>query len=43
MARIWQYVGQFGTSGSGNGQFNAPKDMAVDEDYLYVADSGWRW
>ena len=28
-----------GSSGWGNGEFNGPEDVAVDGDYLYVADS----
>ncbi|WP_236860144.1 6-bladed beta-propeller [Candidatus Formimonas warabiya] len=35
------YAGQWGGSGSGNGQFNAPHMVAVDRDgNIYVADDG---
>lgn len=39
MARIWQFVGKFGSAGSGDGQFNTIRRVCVD-DYIYVADSG---
>ena len=31
--------GAFGSSGSGNGQFNGPEDLAVATDYTYIADT----
>ncbi len=36
------YIGKFGTSGSGNGQFANPSDLAFNNDgsKLYVADTG---
>lgn len=33
------YVGQFGTSGSGDGQFNYPEYIAIDDSHIYVADT----
>lgn len=34
----YAFVGQFGTFGTGNGQFNYPRGVTVD-DYIYVADT----
>ncbi|HXN38716.1 MAG TPA: RHS repeat-associated core domain-containing protein, partial [Solirubrobacteraceae bacterium] len=35
------YVGQFGTNGSGNGEFKEPQDVALDkEGHVWVADAG---
>ncbi len=39
MAAGWAYVGQWGSPGSGDGQFNEPKGIAVASNYtVYVAD-----
>ncbi len=35
-----EYLSQFGSKGSGNGQFNAPSALAVSEGEIYVADTG---
>jgi len=36
-----EYIGQFGLSGSGNGQLNLPQGVATDsESHVWVADSG---
>lgn len=32
------YVGKFGTTGSGNGQFEQPYFIAADSSYLYIVD-----
>ena len=41
MAAGWGYVGQWGSPGSGDGQFNEPKGIAVSETgaRVYVADT----
>ena len=37
----WIYKGQFGSRGSGNGEFSNPADVAVGPNgYIYVADNG---
>ncbi len=37
----WQYLGKWGTAGTGPGQFNGPTGIAIDADgYVYVADAG---
>src|ERR1700722_9784571 len=35
-----KYVGQIGSNGSGNGQFNYPYGIAIKDNQLYVADTG---
>ena len=36
-----EYLSQFGTKGSGNGQFSLPFDIAIDsKGNLWVADTG---
>lgn len=47
MAKVYGFVGKFGSNGSGNGQFNfgtvsttlRPGGIAVDADYIYIADT----
>lgn len=34
------YISQFGSAGSGNGQFSSPVDIHVDASYIYVLDRG---
>ena len=34
------YISQFGTAGSGNGQFSSPVDINVDGTYIFVLDRG---
>jgi tripartite motif-containing protein 71 len=37
----WTRTGQFGSFGSGNGQLNSPRDVAIDgSGNIYVADAG---
>lgn len=40
MAKVYNFVGKFGSAGSGDGQFNTAKGIAVDANYIYVADRG---
>ncbi|GAB63111.1 MAG: hypothetical protein DWB56_06700 [Candidatus Jettenia sp.] len=40
MARIWNFVGKFGSAGSGNGQFNTLCAIQVSGSYIYVSDRG---
>lgn len=40
MARVYRFKGKFGSNGSGDGQFSGAKRIAVDANYIYVADSG---
>lgn len=40
-ADTYSYVSQFGTKGSGNGQFNNPTGICIDsKDHIYVVDNG---
>ena len=36
----YAFVTKFGTPGSGDGQFNYPEGLYVDDTYIYVADIG---
>lgn len=40
MARTFGYRGQMGSAGSGNGQFSDPQAIAINANYIYVADRG---
>lgn len=40
MARIYRFLGKFGSSGSGEGEFNTLRKITCDEDYIYVCDNG---
>lgn len=35
----WDIIASFGTTGSGDGQFNSSSGVAVDDDYIYVTDT----
>jgi tripartite motif-containing protein 71 len=35
-----EYIGQFGSKGTGNGQFTAPEGVAVSDGQVYVTDTG---
>ena len=35
----YEYVSQWGSSGTGNGQFNRPSGIAIYENYVFVADT----
>lgn len=39
MARIYRFLGKFGSSGSGDGQFDNPQGIAVDDNYIYIVDN----
>ncbi|KAL9658199.1 hypothetical protein ABK040_013111 [Willaertia magna] len=34
----FEFVGQFGSLGSGNGQFDCPYDILIDNDLIYIVD-----
>lgn len=49
MAKVYRFLGKFGSNGSGDGQFSFPQNpsdstptagLAVDANYIYVADKG---
>lgn len=42
MAKVYNFVGKFGSAGSGDGQFSPSNGfgIAVDANYIYVADTG---